>query len=214
MQCEATESSWLLCCATVLAGIFNDQRPQLAHKDSISALVHLTCLSSHGLASPALPHPALTSLQSFNALGLTKRLSGSSLALVASCSSIRSLRIEAGRRGLSAVAAEHLHHLGSMSQLTSISISLSKGGQSASKSTAQLLDIRIPGLKGFAVGSGDHRLGFSTEQLQGMAQQWPRLESLRLSSFSPLQGLAGEAVRGCTACNCNVWVIAAWLPAH
>jgi hypothetical protein len=79
-----------------------------------------------------------------------------------------------------------------MTQLSTISISLSKGGQSASKSTAQLLELRILGLKGFAVGSGDHRLGFSTEQLQGLALQWPRLESLRLSSFSPLQGLAGE----------------------
>lgn len=175
------------------AGIFNDQRPQLAHKDSISSLIHLTSLSSQGLASPALPHPALTSLHSFNALGLTKRLSGSSLALILSCSSIRALRIEAGRRGLSAVAAEHLHHLGSMTQLSSISISLSKGSQPASKSTQQLLGLGIPGLKGFAVGSGDHRLGFSTEQLQGLAAQWPRLESLRLSSFSPLQGLAGAA---------------------
>lgn len=172
-------------------GIFNDQRPQLAHKDSISSLIHLTSLSSQGLASPALPHPALTSLHSFNALGLTKRLSGSSLALILSCSSIRALRIEAGRRGLSAVAAEHLHHLGSITQLSSISISLSKGSQPASKSTQQLLGLGIPGLKGFAVGSGDHRLGFSTEQLRGLAAQWPRLESLRLSSFSPLQGLAG-----------------------
>ncbi|KAF6261794.1 hypothetical protein COO60DRAFT_1625218 [Scenedesmus sp. NREL 46B-D3] len=140
--------------------------------------------------SPAPPSPHIPAV--LQRARPHKRLSGSSLALVARCSSIRALRIEAGRRGLSAVAAEHLAHLGSMTQLSSISISLSKGGQSASKSAAQLLELQIPGLKGFAVGSGDHRVGFSTEQLQGMAQQWPRLESLRLSSFSPLQGLAGE----------------------
>lgn len=183
----------MLVVLVVRAGIFNDQRPHVSGPHSaICALSRLTNLSSTGLATPLLPHPALTALVSFSALGLIRRISGSSLALISSCSSIRSLKIEAGRRGIAAVAAEHLHYMRSMRHLTSISIALSKGGQAASKSTQQLLQLQLPGLKSFAVGSGDHRLGFSTQQLQDMAAQWPALESLRLSSFSPLQGFAGE----------------------
>lgn len=58
----------------------------------------------------------------------------------------------------------------------------------------------LTGLKTLWLGSGDHRLGLSTEQLQELGGQWPALDSLRLSGFSPLQGFAGlGAFTGLTA---------------
>lgn len=55
-------------------------------------------------------------------------------------------------------------------------------------------------LKSLWLGSGDHRLGLSTEQLQELGQQWPALDTLRLSGFSPLQGFSGlGAFTGLTA---------------
>lgn len=58
----------------------------------------------------------------------------------------------------------------------------------------------LTALKTLWLGSGDHRLGLSTEQLQELGQQWPALDSLRLSGFSPLQGFAGlGAFTGLTA---------------
>jgi len=58
----------------------------------------------------------------------------------------------------------------------------------------------LTGLKTLWLGSGDHRLGLSTEQLQELGGQWPVLDSLRLSGFSPLQGFAGlGAFTGLTA---------------
>jgi hypothetical protein len=72
--------------------------------------------------------------------GLTKRLSESAVALIGACSSsaLLELRLEAGRRGIAAVAADQLGHLGSMVQLTSLSLALSKGGLPAGKSAQQL----------------------------------------------------------------------------
>jgi hypothetical protein len=58
----------------------------------------------------------------------------------------------------------------------------------------------LSSLKTLWLGSGDHRLGLSSEQLQELGQQWPVLDSLRLSGFSPLQGFAGlGAFTGLTA---------------
>jgi hypothetical protein len=62
------------------------------------------------------------------------------VSLIGSCSSsaLVDLRLEAGRRGIAAVAAEQLCHLGSMVQVTSLSLALSKGGLPAGKSAQQL----------------------------------------------------------------------------
>jgi len=72
--------------------------------------------------------------------GLTKRLPESAVQLISSCnsSSLRELRLEVGRRGIAAVAADQLDHLGFMSQLTGLSLALSKGGLPAGKSARQL----------------------------------------------------------------------------
>jgi hypothetical protein len=63
--------------------------------------------------------------------------------LISSCSSpaLRELRLEAGRRGIAAVAADQLDHLGFMTQLTNLSLALSKGALPAGKSTQQLLKL-------------------------------------------------------------------------
>jgi hypothetical protein len=62
------------------------------------------------------------------------------------------------------------------------------------------LPAALTALKTLWLGSGDHRLGLSSQQLQELGDQWPGLESLRLSGFSPLQGFAGlGAFSGLTA---------------
>lgn len=65
------------------------------------------------------------------------------MQLISSCSSpaLRELRLEAGRRGIAAVAADQLDHLGFMTQLTNLSLALSKGSLPAGKSTQQLLKL-------------------------------------------------------------------------
>lgn len=142
----------------------------------------------------------MTALVNLSATGLTKRVSEAALKTLSQCSSLRQVKFEAGRRGIAAVAADQLQHLGMMKQLTCVSLSLSKGGLKAGASTQQLMQLSaLTGLKGLTL-SADHRLGFSTEQLQALAAQWPKLESLRCNSFSPLQGLAGfGAFRGLVA---------------
>lgn len=60
--------------------------------------------------------------------------------------------------------------------------------------------VGLASLKSLWLGSGDHRLGLSTEHLQELGQQWPSLDTLRLSGFSPLQGFSGlGAFTGLTA---------------
>jgi hypothetical protein len=75
--------------------------------------------------------------------GLTKRLAESNVQLISSCNSaaLRDLRLEAGRRHIAAVAADQLDHLGFMTQLTSLSLALSKGSLPAGKSAQQLLKL-------------------------------------------------------------------------
>lgn len=72
--------------------------------------------------------------------GLTKRLSESNVQLISSCgsSALQDLRLEGGRRGIAAVAADQLDHLGFMTQLTSLSMALSKGSLPAKMSAQQL----------------------------------------------------------------------------
>lgn len=62
------------------------------------------------------------------------------MQLISSCNStvLRDLRLEGGRRGIAAVAADQLDHLGFMTQLTSLSLALSKGALPAGKSAQQL----------------------------------------------------------------------------
>jgi hypothetical protein len=83
-------------------------------------------------------------------------------------------------------------------------LSLSSSGVCSQVCTAEsFLSVAAAGLtslKTLWLGSGDHRLGLSTEQLQELGQQWPSLDTLRLSGFSPLQGFSGlGAFTGLTA---------------
>jgi hypothetical protein len=187
--------------AAAAAGIFNDQRPVLSDPASLGQLLPLTSLSTGGLASPLLPHPNLTRLQCLSISGLTKRLHPAAIISIAACSSLRQLRLEAGRRGLAAVAAEHLQLLCPLQQLTSLTVAVSKGSLPSSRSSQQLLTMSAmgDGLRVLAL-TADHRLAVDTPLLVGLAQQWPRLEALRMHKFGPREGFQGfGALTGLTA---------------
>eukprot|EP00775_Hariotina_reticulata_P011030 gene11030-11185_t len=173
-------------------GIFNDQRPALSDPASLSQLQPLTSLCSGGLASPLLPQPSLTCLQCLSITGLTKRLHHSAVSSIAACSSLRQLRLEAGKRGVAAVAAEHLQLLSPLQHLTSLFVAVSKGSLPSQKSSQQLLTLSAmgEGLRSLAL-TADHRLSVDTPLLVGLAQQWPKLEALRLNKFAPTEGFSG-----------------------
>lgn len=92
--------------------------------------------------------------------GLTKRLPETAVQLISSCNSsaLRDLRLEGGRRGIAAVAADHLDHLGFMTQLTSLSLALSKGSLPAGKSAQQLQKLAGVWCVGEAVCQGHVRV--------------------------------------------------------
>ncbi|KAF8058338.1 RBP47C' [Scenedesmus sp. PABB004] len=176
-------------------GIFKDQRPALSC-DGLSRLARLTRLSTHQLASPALPRAPLPELHSLAATGLMRRVAEAALqALGPACgASLRELRLlgcrDAAANARGAVAADQLPHLAALGRVTQLALSLSKGGLSAGRSSEQLKALSQLRLKALEL-SADHRLTIGPDLLAALAAQWPGLESLRLSGFSAPHGLAG-----------------------
>lgn len=142
----------------------------------------------------------MSALVNLCAAGLNKRVPETALRSMAQCRSLKQIKLEAGRRGIGAVAADQLHNVGAMKQLTWMSVSLSKGALKAGESSQQLMQLSALTELRVLTLSADHRPGFATEQLHALAAVWPKLDTLRLSSFNPLQGLAGfGAFRGLVA---------------
>lgn len=113
------------------------------------------------------------------------------VALLGHCTSLQSLRIEAAQRGAAALAAEHAALLAPLTRLTLLSLSLSKGSLPAARSAATAL-AALTTLRALSVASlsANHRLSLAPPQLVGMAESWPCLARLTLSSLCAPDGLA------------------------